>query len=270
MIVSRETENRLSAADQALAAAGPLSVAVATDLFAVADLLGGSAQLRRTLIDPTLSVTTRQGVVTRLLQGKVDPVALAVVGQCVGQEWSSGQALVGAIDRQGVRAVLLAAEQAGRLDEVEATLFRFGRIVAGDRALRAALGDRSAPLEGRQALVRSLLQGKVPDEAIALAARAVAASHRTFDLTMEHYLGICAALRRRAVATVRVAQPLTAQQQARLQAVLTQQAGRPVTLLVTVDPHLIGGVRVEIGDQLIDGSVSSRLHDATWRLAGHP
>lgn len=270
MTVSANTENRLNATDEALSAVGPLSPQTAGDLFAIADLIADSTQLRRTLTDPTLSVTARQQIITRLLQGKVDPAAQTVASHCVAQPWPSGRGLVEAIDRQGVRAVLLTAERAGRLDEVEATLFRVGRIVEGNRALRAALGDRVVPLPRRQALVRSLLQGKVPAETIALAERAVAASHRTFDLTVEHYLGICAALRRRTIATVRVARPLTAQQQARLQAALIQQAGRPVTLLVTVDPNLIGGVRVDMGDQLIDGSIASRLHNATRRLTAHP
>jgi F-type H+-transporting ATPase subunit delta len=41
-----------------------------------------------------------------------------------------------------------------------------------------------------------------------------------------------------------------------------------VHLNVVVDPEVIGGIRVEIGDDVIDGTVSSRLDDAGRKLAG--
>ncbi len=194
-------------------------------------------------------------------------VAVSVLEVAIGQNWRSGLALVGVVDRQGVRAVLLTAEQAGTLDEVEETLFRFGRIVDSDHRLRTTLADRNAPLAARAGLVTTLLRGKVPDETVALAQRAVAARDHTFDLTLESYLQISAALRRRSVATVVVAHPLSADQEARLQAALTAQMGRPVNLMVVVDPNLVGGVRVEIGDEIIDGSMAGRFDAARRQLA---
>jgi F-type H+-transporting ATPase subunit delta len=41
-----------------------------------------------------------------------------------------------------------------------------------------------------------------------------------------------------------------------------------VTLNLVVDPTVVGGVRVEIGDDVIDATVSSRLNDLRQRLAG--
>ncbi len=39
-------------------------------------------------------------------------------------------------------------------------------------------------------------------------------------------------------------------------------------LNLVVDPTIIGGMRVEIGDDVIDGTVSSKLDEARRRLAG--
>lgn len=267
MTVSASTESRLNAVDDALQRAGALSERTATDLFAIADAIDSSAQLRRTLTDPAIGTGVRQGIAARLFQGKVDPTALNVLTQSLAQPWPSGRALAAALDRQGVRAVLILGQQANRLDEIEGALFRFGRIVDADRPLRAALSDSSTPVAKRQQLVRDLLTGKVPAEVVTLAERAVAARHRTFDLTVEQYLSVSAALRRRTVATVRVARPLSPEQEARLAGALTRQVGRAVNVMVVVDPALIGGVKVELGDELIDGSVAGRLQDADRQLA---
>ena len=267
MAMSANAEARQGAVDAVLTDLRTVPAGLSDELFAIADALGESAQLRRAVTEPAMPVADRQAVARQLFAGKVSEVAVSILVAGIGQNWRSALALVGAIDRQGVRAALLAAEQAGRLDQVEATLFRFGRIADGDHQLRTTLGDRNASLEGRVEIVRTLLKGKVPDETIALAQRAVVARDHTFDQTLESYLQISATLRRRSLATVVVAHPLTTDQEARLEAALTAQAGRPVNLMVVVDPSLVGGVRVEIGDEIIDGSMAGRFEAARRQLA---
>lgn len=267
MALSANAEARQGAVDAVLTHLRSVPAGVSDELFSIADALDRSAQLRRALTEPAMPVADRQAISRQLFSGKVSAVAVSVLEVAIGQNWRSGLALVGVVDRQGVRAVLLTAEQAGTLDEVEETLFRFGRIVDSDHRLRTTLADRNAPLAARAGLVTTLLRGKVPDETVALAQRAVAARDHTFDLTLESYLQISAALRRRSVATVVVAHPLSADQEARLQAALTAQMGRPVNLMVVVDPNLVGGVRVEIGDEIIDGSMAGRFDAARRQLA---
>ncbi len=267
MALSANAEARQGAVDAVLSDLRALPSGLGYELFAMADALGGSAQLRKAVTERALPVADRRAVARQLFRGKVSAVAISVLETAIDQNWRSGMALVSAIDRQGVRAVLLSAEQAGRLDEVEEALFRFGRIVDANHPLRTTLADRNSPLDARVSLVTTLLQGKVPDETIALAQRAVAARDHTFDLTLESYLLISAALRRRSLATVFVAHTLTADQEARLQAALTAQVGRPVNLMVVVDSSLVGGVRVEIGDEIIDGSMAGRFEAARRQLA---
>jgi F-type H+-transporting ATPase subunit delta len=69
------------------------------------------------------------------------------------------------------------------------------------------------------------------------------------------------------VATVRVARPLSAEQAHRLRVTLSRQAGRDVTIQEIVEPQVLGGIRVELGDQVIEGTVESRLDEAR-RLFG--
>ena len=65
----------------------------------------------------------------------------------------------------------------------------------------------------------------------------------------------------RMVATVRVAEPLTDEQRERLRQTLRAQAGRDVAIQEVIDENVVGGVRVELGDEVIEGTVASRLHD---------
>ncbi len=98
--------------------------------------------------------------------------------------------------------------------------------------------------------------------------QAVVSSHRTVSLAVEEYQRVAARHRNRLVATVRVARDLDDADQQRLQGALARQYGRPVHLNVVVDQEVVGGVKVEIGDDVIDGTVASRLDDARRRLAG--
>ncbi|MGI3780964.1 MAG: F0F1 ATP synthase subunit delta [Janthinobacterium lividum] len=240
---------------------------LASDLFAVVDALSSSVALRRAVTDPGAQPGQRQGLVHGLLDGKVSRTAVNVVVDAAGMRWSSGQTLVAALERQAVRAQLLTADRAGMLDETEDELFRFARTAESDPELRNALSDRAMPLSARQDLVGDLLNGRAGVATVALARRAVVARERTFAHTIEGYVDLAAAQKNRVVATVRVARPLDADQRRRLQAALARQVGRDLVLQEVVDPDVLGGVRVELGDEVVEGTVAARLDEAQ-RLFG--
>lgn len=239
-----------------------VSAELAEQLFAVVDLLDRQPSLRRALTDPGIDPDARAALIEALFGNRISEPARAVVRAASSLRWGSTSGLSAALERQAVRATLGCAQGAGTLDHVEDELFRFGRLVDGDPGLRAAIGDRSAPLELRRALVSDLLAGKVDAATDVLAQRAVAARERSFDLTLDGYLTVAAALRDRAVAHVVTARPLTPEQAARLASALGRQLGREVTLQLAVDPEVIGGVRVTVGDELIEGTVADRLESA--------
>ena len=87
-------------------------------------------------------------------------------------------------------------------------------------------------------------------------------------MAIEDYQKIAAEAHGQRVAEVRVAQQMTDAEVARLEAALSNQYGRTVHLNVVVDPSIIGGMRVEIGDDVIDGTVVARLDSARRKLAG--
>ena len=237
------------------------------DLFAVVDALSSSVALRRAVTDPGAQPEQRQGLVRGLLDGKVSRTAVNIVADAAGMRWSSGPTFVAALERQAVRAQLLAADRAGSLDETEDELFRFARLVESEPELRNAFANQAMPLSARQELVSDLLGGRAGAASVALARRAVVARERTFAHTIEGYVDLAAAQKNRAVATVRVARPLDPEQRRRLQAALSRQVGRDLVLQEVVDPDVLGGVRVELGDEVVEGTVASRLDEAQ-RLFG--
>ena len=147
------------------------------------------------------------------------------------------------------------ADRRSELEDTEDQLFRFARFVESNPDLRNVLADRSIDRSRRQELVGELLRGRATDATIMLAKRAVAARERTFANTIEGYVTLAAAQKNRVVATVRVAKPLTSDQRDRLHAALTKQIGRDVAIQEVIDPDILGGVRVELGDEVFEGTV---------------
>jgi F-type H+-transporting ATPase subunit delta len=243
-----------------------LSQGLAEELFALADLLTQQAALRNALADTTSQDDRRRAMAEVVLDKRVSKAAIAVMAEAAALRWGTGSRLTAAVERQGLRALFGAAQLVGKLDQVEEELFRFGRAVAADSELRAALDDRNAPVAIRQQLVADLLGRKADAITVKLAQRGVASTRRAFEPTLEEYLRLAAATRRRSIATVTVARPLSEEQRQRLQEILIGKLGRQVNLQVVVDPNVLGGARVKVGDEVIEGTVAGRLAAAEQQL----
>jgi F-type H+-transporting ATPase subunit delta len=239
----------------------------ASDMFAVVDALEGSPTLRRAVTDPGTPESARRALVHGLLDGKVDKAVVDLVAEAATLRWAGGRTFAAALERQALRAQLVTADRRGELEDVEDQLFRFARFVESSPDLRNVLGDRAIDRSRRQELVGELLSGRATESTIVLAKRAVVARERTFAQTIEGYVTLAAAQKNRVVATVRVAQPLSDDQRDRLRVALARQVGREVAIQEVIDPDILGGVRVELGDEVFEGTVSDRL-EAARRLFG--
>ncbi len=241
---------------------------VSEDLFSVAGLVANEPGLRRTLTDPSLPARAKAGLVHQLFDGKLAESSVDVLASAAGRRWASTRDLGYALEHLGVIAAVRAAEAEDQGDRLEDDLFAFGRLVTTNPELRDALSDPSRSVEDKRGLLRELFEGKVTTAALKLAEQSVSGFHRTVAVAIEEYQKIAATQRQRMIALVRVARPLDAAESERLVRALSTQYGRPVHLNVVVDPGVIGGVSVEVGDDVIDGTVASRLDDARRRLAG--
>jgi F-type H+-transporting ATPase subunit delta len=243
--------------------------ALADELFAVARLLDGQLTLRRSLSDPAGKPDERAALANRLFASRVSPAALDLVEAVARQRWSRPPDLVEAFMALATEASLDAAEVRGELDDVEDELFRFGRIVSSDRELGRILSDRKAPAGGKAALLDRLLSRKVSPVTEQLLRNVLTGPHVGHAENAIERLSDVASLRRgQSVARVTTAVALTAEQEQRLTEVLGRIYGRTVGLQVTVDPSVLGGLIVQVGDEVIDGSIAHRLEVAGRRLVG--
>jgi F-type H+-transporting ATPase subunit delta len=248
---------------------GPAAGEISEGLYAVAGLLDREPSLRRAFTDPASSPGSRQRLVEALLGSQLPPLPLRVLRELVADRWNAPDDLREVVERLAATAALTAAEGSGKLDDVEDELFRFERLLQREPALRAALTDPGLPAERKGALLRSLLEGRAQDASVRLLEIAMTRRRgKSLEAAIGELLDLAAARRSRYVAQVRVARPLAADQETRLQSSLTRIYGREVSLQVDVDPTVLGGLEVRIGDEVIDGTVSRRLHDVRRSLAG--
>ncbi|KAA1420840.1 F0F1 ATP synthase subunit delta [Nocardioides humilatus] len=259
---------RGASADAAAALAEQVSgsATVADDLFSVAATLRSEGSLRRFATDSSVPAEAKSGLVSGLLDGKVDAATLELVKDAVARRWTRTRDLADALEQAGVvAAVRSSGDDAGRLvDE----LFTVRSTVGSNSDLRSALSDPARSAADKAALVDSLLAGKALPATVALVKQALAGSFRTVSAALEDYEKVAADVHGQGVATVRVARPLADGEQQRLADALSAQYGRSVHLNVVVDPEVLGGVKVEIGDDVIDGTISSRLDAARRKIAG--
>jgi len=253
----------------ARAATAPELLSLADELFAVGRLLNSQLTLRRALSDPAGRPEDRAALAQRLFAGKVSDTTLDLVQTVARLRWSHPIDMADALAALAIEASLDAADARGELDSVEDELFRFGRIIGGDRELGRILSDRKAPAEGKRALLDRLLTGRVSPVTEQLLRNVLTGPHAgTAENAVERLSEVASRRRGQSVARVTTAVELTAAQEQRLSDVLRRIYGRTVGLQVTVDPTVIGGLIVQVGDEVIDGSIAHRLEAAERRLAG--
>jgi F-type H+-transporting ATPase subunit delta len=152
------------------------------------------------------------------------------------------------------------AKAEGSLETVEDELFKVARTVEGSDELRNTLGDPSIPLERRIGIVQDVFRTAHPTTLALLSF--VVSTGRTRDLPaiIDRLVEKAAAERKETVAEVRSSVELDEDTRRRLAAALGKATGKKVSLKVIVDPTVLGGIAVQMGDTVIDGSVRTRLN----------
>jgi F-type H+-transporting ATPase subunit delta len=251
-----------------VASASPAELSTTADeILDVAGLLRGEPRLRRALADPSRAGADRSGLVRSMLGGRISDRAITLLGVLVSGRWSSPVELLDATEKLGVETLLASAEKADDLGEVEDELFRFGQVVDANPGLAAVLGDPNAPVEQRAALVNDLLKDRAKPATARLASLALAGfGGRGLAASLTRLVEAAAARRDRQVAYVTTAVLLTEAEETRLGARLAEMYGREIALKISVDPSIVGGLSVQVGNDLYDGTVSRRLAEARHAL----
>lgn len=246
---------------------GTLST-VGDELFLVAAMLDATPSIRRVLTDPATEPDARSGLAAAVLGDKVDVATLGIVDVAAQHRWASGRDLSDAFELAGLAAHVAGADKSGSLDALEDELFEAQRIIDGERDLRGVLSDRTVPTEHKRTLINTIFEGKVAAGTVALIRQAAATRTGSFDAVLERFADEVAARRQRMLAEVRSAYELGDAERERLTAALAAKYGHDIHINSIVDPTIVGGLRVSIGDDVIDGTISGRLEDARRQLAG--
>lgn len=240
---------------------------LADDLASTAKLLRSEAVLARHLADPSSGTGPKVQLVDRLLSGKVFDPALDILKAAVPQRWSSTSDLIHGVQHIARLALLVRAEREGQIDDVEDQLFRFSRILDSQPRLITLLSDYTSPLEGRISLLNNVLARRASKNAADLLRQTIELLHgERADETIRDLANLAVSRRGEVVAHVRAAAELTEAQETRLTELLTRIYSHPVALQLDVDPKLLGGLSIAVGDEVIDGSLASKLAAAETHL----
>lgn len=257
--------------ENVLASAGTASsgVSLGGELFEVVALLANEHSLRRWLADQATPAEAKSTLIGQLLETKVSPSAVMVASDVVSAKWSGARDLVDAMERMAVYVTVSGLQSASALDELEDELFRFQRIVVAEPELRDALTRDGAAPELRLSLVEDLLSGKVNPATLTLIGEAVTRPRgRTLEQALDNYGQLVAERAKRYVAVVRSAVALSENQQSRLGTALSRAYGRDIHLNIEVTPEVVGGLSIQVGDEVIDGTIAGRIAEVQRRLAG--
>jgi F-type H+-transporting ATPase subunit delta len=260
------TREALAASKHVLGATGSVDLAVAAELFQIGRVVGDSLQLRSLLHDPSTPDDTKRAVIDRVFGRAAGDTARSLAASLVTARWSTSDDLLEGIEDLALRASAVATGENG---SIASELFSFGRIVSSDPQLELALGSKLGRPEAKAALVSRLLDGKASPATVTILSSLVQQPRgRRIGELLRHAARIVADQRGQAVATVTSAVALGDAQLQRLRFALISSYGRDLTINEVVDPTVIGGLRIQVADDVIDGSISSRLGELRRQLAG--
>lgn len=158
------------------------------------------------------------------------------------------------------KALFEIARSEGDLERIADEFFRLARVLEKEHQLRQTLTDIAVPFEGKEQLIDDLLGEKSSAHTVNIL-KFIVGQGRSRELVeiADELARIAEEESKREIAEVRVAMPITDEQEAQLSKALSQATGKNVSVKTVVDPSIIGGVQARVGDVVIDGSVRGKL-----------
>jgi F-type H+-transporting ATPase subunit delta len=259
------TRSALESARTALASAQGVDLVAAEQLLAAARTIGASPQLLSALSNRSANADGMAALVDTVF-AELSAVSRDLLRSMIATAWSNGGDFLAGIEEIGIRAAAASASTAG---VIEAELFELGRAVTSNADLELALGSKRGSPRDKLSLVSALLTGGASAQTAAIAGHLVQQPRgRRIGELVRSAVAIVADAAGKGVATVTVAKPMTVTQRADVAASIARRYGREHVIDEVVDPALLGGARVQVGDEVVDGSVASRLADLKLQLAG--
>jgi F-type H+-transporting ATPase subunit delta len=241
--------------------------AISKDLFAALLAIDSSIGLRRALTDPARDAASKSELIADLFKKSIGEPALALLGAAVSLRWSTPVELADAIEQIAVEAEASAANISDELDRVQSEVFAFSKLLIENPDLRQALSTTSDSTARKQELLKSIFGGKFTSYSNELLAHSVEGRRsRSIEKTISSYSHAVTARRNRVNAHIRASIVLSDAQKKKLTDSLTKQIGQPVHLNIEIDPSVIGGIAIRFGDEVIDGTISKRLAEASQAL----
>lgn len=258
------TREASAAARAALPAlSGEAALATGEELLGAGRVIGDSAPLRSSLADPAIADSDKSKVVKSLF-GSTSAATRAVLDAVATSRWSSHDDMLAGIEEIGIEAIAASADDV----DIIAELTAFRAAVTSDPELELAVGSKLGDPAAKVALVDRLLAGKASEQTLAILRHLVQQPRgRRIRALIADASNIVARQSGLSLATVTVARELSDAQLERLAAGLESRYGK-LRLTQVVDPSIIGGVRVQVGDDVIDDSVSTKISSLKLQLAG--
>lgn len=236
---------------------------IGNELFTITKVLGDSIQLERALTDPSRPVADKVAVLKELLGDNAHPMTMEIMTDLVSRRWSRARDIANAVEDFGVDAMMYYADATDATLQVSIELSELHSALLNLPVVRAKLYDYQATSEARVKLFREVFSGKTLNKVTMRLAE-----HATCNLRRRRYLETIQWLINKfsrhmgeSMVTVTTATPLKKEQIKRLVEVYSAKVGRQVHINSVVDPTVLGGMRIQVGDEVTDNTVVAQLQN---------
>ena len=236
---------------------------IGNELFTITKVLDDSIQLERALTDPSRPVADKVAVLKELLGDNAHPMTMEIMTDLVSRRWSRARDIANAVEDFGVDAMMYYADATDATLQVSIELYELHSALLNLPVVRAKLYDYQATSEARVKLFREVFSGKTLNKVTMRLAE-----HATCNLRRRRYLETIQWLINKfsrhmgeSMVTVTTATPLKKEQIKRLVEVYSAKVGRQVHINSVVDPTVLGGMRIQVGDEVTDNTVVAQLQN---------